>query len=195
KLTAMRAKIATDKELLREVGAYLQGVKVAEGKTKQAAEAFALWGKWGLAADALAPDGIPAEILSEALDKVNHRLVTSAALAGWEAPIIRDDMEIVRQSDSGSEQLYSMLSVSAKWRATAVIAEVIATMAGMKLLVLDGWDVLDMTGRTQFLKWLRILASDSFDTIITAATLKGSPTEKPAIKEFAVHWVEQGVVS
>lgn len=199
-LRASRQKLLVDRELLDEAVKYRRAVEQAEQATKQAKDLFEAWKFWGQAVDLLKPSGIPGEILAEAMEKVNRRLAASAGLAGWGAPYIGDDMSITRQheAEDGADPVelpYQLLSESARWRVSAVIAEVISEMSGMKLLILDRWDVLDMKGRGQFMKWARVLAEDSFETIITMATLKGSPSEVPKMDGFQVHWVQDGVVS
>jgi DNA repair exonuclease SbcCD ATPase subunit len=197
-LNDARLALQVEREVVQEAIDYAAKVKQAEEATDTARKLFISWKFWGDVAKYLEPSGIPGEILSEALEKLNRRLAASAALAGWCAPYIRDDMSIVRvehDEEEIVERPYQLLSESAKWRMSAVIAEVISNMAGMKFLILDRWDVLDGTGRLQFMKWVRILAEADFDTIITFATLKGSADEKPQLKGFEVHWVEGGAVS
>jgi hypothetical protein len=197
-LNDARVALQVEREVVQEAIDYAAAVARAEETTTKAKQTFISWKFWGQVAKHLEPGGIPGEILSEALEKLNRRLAASASLAGWGAPFIKDDMSIVRVSDDEGvpvEQPYQLLSESAKWRMSAVIAEVISTMAGMNILILDRWDVLDGNGRLQFMKWVRMLAEAGFDTILTFATLKGSADDKPKLKDFAVHWVEEGAVS
>lgn len=196
-LTDLRQKLLIARETLEDALAYKRAVDLAAAKTKQAAELFASWQFWTKTADLLEPSGVPGEILAEAMEQVNRRLAASADIAGWKAPFIQDDMSIERASDEDGGPLmpYSLLSESAKWRVSALIAEVISNMAGMKILVLDRWDVLDMEGRVQFMKWARMLADTDFDTVLTFATLRGAPTAKPKVEGFQVHWVQDGAVS
>jgi hypothetical protein len=128
------------------------------------------------AIDALSADGIKADILEECLAPLNQRMLTSAHLAGWPAPTINADMDIVREDGL----LYELLSESARWRLSAVIADAIASMSGFKLLILDRMDVLDLPSRQQALKWISILADDSFDAILVMATLKEPPKGIPS---------------
>lgn len=197
KLNDLRQRLHVERETVQEALEHRRRVNLAAETTRRAAEIFKSWQFWSRAVELLEPSGVPGEILSEAMEKMNRRLAASAGLAGWGAPYINDDMSIVRisEDEDAAERPYSLLSESAKWRVSAVIAEVISSMAGMNLLILDRWDVLDGAGRLQFMRWVRRLASDSFDTVITMATLKGSPKEKPKLEGFEVHWVEDGVVS
>jgi len=93
---------------------------------------------WTDIADALAPDGIQGEILAEALEPINEHLRLSAADAEWEPAQINADMSITYGLRD-----YAMISESEKWRTDAMIAEAVSFLSGMRLLVLDRFDVLD----------------------------------------------------
>ena len=69
-------------------------------------------------ADALSPDGIPAELLAEALGPINDRLHSNDGLAEWEPVVIHSDMRITYGLRD-----YALISESEKWRADAMIAE------------------------------------------------------------------------
>ena len=142
-------------------------------------------------ADALSPNGIPAEMLAEALGPINDRLRQSAALAEWKAVKITANMEVV--IPGLHERPYSLLSESEKWRCDAMLAEAIAFLSGTRLLVLDRFDVLDLQGRGDLLAWLDILASDGeIDTALIFGTLKAAPSNLP--ETVAAHWIENGVL-
>lgn len=144
---------------------------------------------WAVAADALAPSGIPGELLAEALEDVNRRLMASARLAGWQAPEIGTDMEVVREDGLA----YGLLSESAQWRISALVADAIAHMAGMRVLMLDRMDVLDLLGRSQCLEWARKLGEDSYDAVMLFATLK-EPMKKIPLG-VRVYWLDKGTVA
>jgi hypothetical protein len=141
---------------------------------------------WSAIADALAPDGIPGQMLAEALGPVNERLMQSAADSGWERVCITSDMRVTM----GLRE-YAMLSESEKWRADAMIAEAIAHLSGIKLLVLDRFDVLDLEGRSDLLYWLDGLAlKGEIDTALIFGTLKALPASLP--QTMAAHWLDHG---
>ena len=88
---------------------------------------------------------------------------------------------------------YAMLSESEKWRADAMIAEAIAHLSGVRMLVLDRFDVLDLKGREDLLVWLDILAQDGeIDTALIFGTLKGLPAQLPETVE--AFWIDGGIV-
>lgn len=158
----------------------------ADTKTETAQGHHADVAQWDAIAEALAPNGIPGEMLGEALGPINARLLRSSEDAGWMCAFICADMEI-----TGAGRPYALLSESEKWRVDAMIAEAISHMSGTKLLVLDRVDVLDLTGREDLLYWLDGLAeSGEVDTCLLFATLKAAPARLP--ENVAACWIENG---
>ena len=143
---------------------------------------------WTDIADALAPYGIPGEMLKEALGPINKRLMRSAGVAQWPSVTIHDDMRV-----TCGLRHYAMLSDSEKWRADAMIAEAVSYLSGLRLLVLDRFDVLDLTGRADALEWLDALTeADEIDTALVFGTLKSMPSGLP--DSMQAHWIDGGVV-
>ena len=141
---------------------------------------------WTHIADALAPDGIPGELLAEALGPINEHLRLSAANAEWEPAQINADMTITYGLRD-----YDLISESEKWRADAMIAEAVSFLAGVKLLVLDRFDVLDLKGREDLLYWLDGMAEDGdIETALVFGTLKALPALNFATIE--THWIDNG---
>lgn len=155
---------------------------------EQAAKLHADVMAWSAIADALAPDGIPAELLAEALEPMNHRLAVTAGDAQWDRIEIMPDMQIIAALHA---RPYALLSESEKWRADAMIAEAVSHISGVRLLVLDRFDVLDGQGREDALYWLDDLAAaGEIDTALLFGTLKGLPAQLlPNIEAF---WIENG---
>lgn len=142
--------------------------------------------QWETIAAALAPDGIPGQMLGEALGPVNGRLVDSAFSTGWMNVAITSDMDITADG-----RAYALLSESERWRVDAMIAETIAHLSGEKLLVLDRVDVLDIGGREDLLFWLDDLASSGqIETALLFAALKALPAKLPDGIEAV--WIENG---
>jgi hypothetical protein len=159
----------------------------ADEKTARAAELHQEVQQWEAIADALAPDGIPGEMLAEALDPINKRLEHSALMAVWSAVKIGADMAITADA-----RAYALLSESEKWRADAMIAEAVSFISGIRTLVLDRFDVLDLPGRADLIEWLDVLAQDGeIDTALIFGTLKALPAQLP--ETFGAFWIENGV--
>lgn len=141
---------------------------------------------WTHIADALAPDGIPGELLAEALGPINERLHDSAGIAEWEQVVIHSDMRITYGLRD-----YALISESEKWRTDAMIAEAVSFLAGVKLLVLDRFDVLDLKGREDLLYWLDGMATDGeIEAALVFGTLKALPALNFATIE--AHWIDNG---
>lgn len=155
-------------------------------KTAQQAEQYAVEVRaWTALADALAPDGVPGELLSDHLKPVNARLQKHAVDADWPQVMITPDLDVLIEGRS-----YLLQSRSAQWRTQAMIAETLAYLSGCGLLLLDEFDVLDMNHRRQMLAWISGLGAD-YETVLLIGTLK----EPPGLPEpFIVHWLEQGVL-
>lgn len=164
----------------------------ADEKTRRAAALHQDVQQWEAIADALAPDGIPGEMLAEALGPINERLARSANEAQWTRINIGADMRIFAAEEGAQPRGYDLLSESEKWRADAMIAEAVSHLSGVKLLVLDRFDILDLRGREDLLYWLDgMAAAGEIDTALIFGTLKALPAQLPAT--VAGFWIENGV--
>lgn len=142
---------------------------------------------WSDIADALAPDGIPGEMLADAIKPLNDRLRATSMATGWDQVSIDAEMQI--RVDG---RLYSLKSESAKWRSDAAIAESIANLSGLRFIAIDRCDVMDTGNRLAFLKWLHgLAASGEIDTALVFGTFKSLPTV-PAT--FLPVWIERGAI-
>lgn len=174
-----------------------RAAEIADKKTADAAQHHTDVSSWDLVGDALAPDGIPGEMLAEALGPINARIAQSAADTGWMTVTIDQDMSLYTAADTKSQGIfehrpYALLSESEKWRVDAMIAEAVSHLSGLKLLMLDRFDVLDLQGRADLFAWLDILAANGeIDTCLLFGTLKTLPAELPAT--VCGHWIEAGV--
>lgn len=173
----------------------LQSMKLqaeaAERKTKEAAAHADDVAQWDDLASALAPDGLPAEILAQTLGPINERMAQSAVDTNWLCPEISADMAI-----TGGGRDYRLLSESERWRVDAMVAEAIAYLSGMRLLVLDRFDVLEPSARGVLLGWLDVLADmGELDTALVFGTLKTAPDVKNLPPSVAAHWVVNGSIT
>jgi hypothetical protein len=161
----------------------------AQTKEADAARHHADVAGWLLIADALSPSGIPAEILAGALRPANDALHQAASFVDWPRVQISTDMEI-----TAAGRPYALLSESEKWRADCLLALTIAKLSGLKLIVLDRFDVLDMQGRNDLIDLLDDAATScDIETAIVAGTLKTAPTGMP--ETFDVAWIENGEIN
>ena len=168
--------------------------KQADERTAKALAAHESVMAWISIADALAPDGIPGEMLTEALGPINDRLEQSSQDAEWLHVHVESNMSVWAAYPGLPPRPYALLSESEKWRADAMLAEAIAHLSKVKVLVLDRLDVLDLKGREDLIAWLDILAQDGeINTALIFGTLKALPPTLPPT--IAAHWLENGVVA
>lgn len=172
---------------------YREAVGAADRRQQQidnAARHHADVQQWSAIADALSPNGIQAEMIAEALEPLNVRLAEHAGLARWQPPRIGADMTITVGGRG-----YGLLSESERWRADALLAVTIAQITGLRLVVLDRLDCLDVTGRGDALCWLSDVAeAGQIDTAIVLATLKAAPPVQTLPQHIASHWLERGTL-
>ncbi|ABR81435.1 MULTISPECIES: AAA family ATPase [Pseudomonas aeruginosa group] len=142
---------------------------------------------WTGMADALSPTGIPAEILADAIGPVNELLQRLSGTAGWSPVEISADIDV-----TFGGRLYGLLSESERWRCDATLALTIATISGLRLALLDRFDVLDIPARTQqAMKLFQSLAAGGeIDTLIVAGTLKEPMAKTPAWLQAV--WIDAG---
>lgn len=163
--------------------------EAAMRKTAEAAGHHADVQAWEQIAEALAPSGIPAELLSEALTPLNDALRGHAESAQWPCVAVEADMTVTADG-----RAYALLSESEQWRADAMLAASIAQLSDVRLLVLDRFDVLDQQGRSDALYWLDDLAQDGvIDTALVFGTLARAPSGLP--DNVRAVWIEGGRAS
>ncbi|KEX94771.1 hypothetical protein HA62_05770 [Pseudomonas putida] len=161
----------------------------AEQKAEDAAAHHADVKDWTLIADLLAPDGIPSEILKGALKPFNDSLAKASTLSNWKKVQIGADMNV-----TAGGRFYTLLSESERWRADTLLALAIAEHSGLRFVILDRFDVLDLPGRGQLLGMLVAMAkAGTIDSAIVCGTLKAKPAKLPP--EINAVWIEGGVAA
>lgn len=141
---------------------------------------------WLAIAEHLSPEGIPNELLNKAMTPVNTALQVMSRLTGWNQVALNAGMEL-----TANGRAYGLLSESERWRCDTLIALAIAQVSGLRLALLDRFDMLDLPSRAQLLGALIEMAKlDSIDTVIVSGTLKARPTTPAQIQTV---WIENGV--
>ncbi|HHQ4412597.1 TPA: AAA family ATPase [Pseudomonas aeruginosa] len=144
---------------------------------------------WTGMVDALSPTGIPAEILADAIGPVNELLQRLSGTAGWSPVQISADIDV-----TFGGRLYGLLSESERWRCDATIALAIATISGLRLVLLDRLDVLDLPSRNQAIALMRAMTSDrEIDSVVVAGTLKEPMAKTPEWLQAV--WIESGHIA
>ena len=188
RITALRASLAKMTEELEAAAAAQRALDAADALTEKATAVHEEVKAWLAIADACAPDGIPGELLAEALKPVNSALTASAAFSGWASVYIDKDMAI-----TAGDRPYALLSESEQWRTDAMIAQAVAQVTGLRILMLDRFDVLDLPGRSNAINWLHALAEEgNIETALVFGTLKQLPAQLPPT--FSSFWIANGVI-
>ncbi|MCG5072236.1 recombinase RecF [Paraburkholderia tagetis] len=181
--TAQRDALRTELDRLNNAK---RAADAAADKTKAAAAHHVDIIQWLEIAGALAPDGIPGEMLAQAIAPINGRLAELAAFAEWAVPSLDSDMTI-----RAGGRLYSLLSESEKYRVDALIALTIAVLSETRIAFFDRFDVLDLKGRGDLLALLDDMATQGeICTALVFGTLKKVPEGLPATTR--AHWIENG---
>lgn len=169
----LKTSIATKRKRQAELQDAQRKLDESDGKTKAARQHHTDVLAWDLIAKALAPDGIQAEILNEALGPMNDRLALSCGDTQWPLVVLAEDMSI-----SYGGRPYVLCSESERYRVDAVIAESISFLSGLKFVCLDRSDLLDTNGWLQLLKWMDTLAYErDIETAIVLATTDWEPSD------------------
>jgi hypothetical protein len=100
--------------------------------------------------DALAPDGVRQQVLSEKMSKFNAALERLSAAAGW--PVVKIDAEL---SVTLGDRPYILLSESEKYRARTALQVALADLDGSDAVIVDAADILDRAGRNGLFKMLK----------------------------------------
>lgn len=139
-------------------------------------------------AKAMAPNGIPSQMIAEALEPINDLLaVASSQLFSGRSLILTESLDIEL---SGSP--FATLSKSARFRVGVAFQFVLAKLAGERLLMIDEADILDPLNRAALTNYLLDIRED-FDRIIVFATSsRAYPSPYPDIQ---VWWLEDGRIA
>ena len=138
-------------------------------------------------AKAFAPDGIPSQMIAEAIGPMNELLGTAAAyLFPGRTLEITDKLDIEL---SGSP--FITLSKSTKFRVGVAFQYALAKLAGARLLMIDEADILDPVNRAALLNFL-VAARDDFDTVMVFATSTNRPHKESSDGEVQFWWLENG---
>lgn len=145
--------------------------EAAEGKTERATAEHRKVKAWMDAEAQLGPDGIPATLLSKALDPINDALAQQAQAAGFRPARVERDLSLTYAG-----RPYALCSESERWRADALFAVVVAVFSDVRIVALDRFDVLDPPSRGDVIDWLAALGAERIiDTAIVTGTLKTKP--------------------
>ena len=190
KAALLRASRDQAQKALDKINSEIKLAAEAEVKTQKAAEHHADVQAWDAIASALAPDGIPGEMLGAALKPINDRIAVSVQRLNFPGNVrISDDMTIMEDD----EKLYAFSSKATKLLIDSMIAEAVSYVSGIKFFMVDEFDLLDLPSRSAYLGWLIDLAENKeVDSVVLFGTLKEKPAKLPP--EVAAHWIQDGLL-
>jgi hypothetical protein len=134
--------------------------------------------------DILAPDGLRLSRLKYALTEINKKLVEVATATGWTPVEIEDDLSI-----SFGDYQYMLQSMSMQYRIRISLQIAFTIIDQSQLVLIDGADILDSTGRNGLFKMLTGFPGKS----IIAMTISKQDAI-PAIDKIGgiAYWIENG---
>ncbi len=185
-INALQGKITNDEQVIKRMEQVRDGKAAYDRSKLAAATSHKLVMDYMALGDALAPDGIPGELLNDALAPVNQSIEMLAGMCGWSKAVVEPDMSI-----TFGGRLYGLCSESEKWRADCLIALAIAQISQLKLVLLDRFDVLDSKSRQRLLGMLLQLDKiKAMDTMIICGTMK---QPMPASQNWDSVWLQNGL--
>lgn len=188
KLAELRAEMTAKQKACDQEVQMMREADQATVRTEKATQAHEDVKAWEAISDALKPDGIPSELLGSALEPFNSMLTEFSQIADWPLVRVYDDMGI-----SFGEHEYALCGESHQWRADALIACAIAALSGIKFVVLDRFDCLDLPGRGDALALIDdLIANADLECALVLATLKSKPEGLP--DHVQAEWIQGGVV-
>lgn len=171
----------------REAEASVKAAAEAERKTKHAAAAHAAVKSWTAIEALLAPDGLPARYLAKAIGPVNERLAQTCVDLEWPAIKLQENMVL-----TWADRPYSLLSKSEQWRVNVAMAEAVSHLSGLRVLVIDELDIVNVAERANIMGWLAMLEkAGELDSAVVLATLTTCPDL--GIEGVTSYWVEDGI--
>lgn len=141
-------------------------------------------------AKALAPDGIPSQLIKETLGPVNEVLAQASSYLFQNQPPVEltGELEVYR-----GKTPYSCLSKSARYRVGICFQYALAILTRSRLLMIDEGDILDPLNRACLIEFLLDIAPQ-FDTILVFATSnEARPSPVPDL--LMTWWLNDGHIS
>ncbi len=165
KIKAHDAHLQVGQELLEAVRTFWRKKDQVDSAKAKLAKADKEAVLYDTLAKALAPEGIPSQLIAEALKPINDLLQVGAEhLFPDRTLVLNKDLEIEL---SGSP--FVTLCKSEQFRVGVAFQYALAKLAGARLLMLDEADILDPQNRGRLIGFL-LEIQPQFDTIMVFAT-------------------------
>lgn len=188
KLTELRTELKAKETARDQEVQKMRAADQAGLRTEQATAAHADVKAWEEISKALKPDGIPSELIGNALKPFNETLQEFSEIAQWPLVQVLEDMTVMF-----GEHEYQLCGESHQWRTDMLLACAIAATSGLGFVLLDRFDCLDLQGRADALALIDdLIANADLECALVLATLKSKPSALP--DHVQAEWIEGGVV-
>lgn len=188
KLTELRTELKAKETARDQEVQKMRAADQAGLRTEQATAAHADVKAWEEISKALKPDGIPSELIGNALKPFNETLQEFSEIAQWPLVQVLEDMTVMF-----GEHEYQLCGESHQWRTDMLLACAIAATSGLGFVLLDRFDCLDLQGRADALALIDdLIANADLECALVLATLKSKPSGLP--DHVQAEWIEGGVV-
>lgn len=137
-------------------------------------------------ADILSADGLRKKKLASKLAEFNAELKAMCEVAGFETVFITDDLQVRYGAFP-----YDLRSEGEKYRVNAILQVALADRDGSPVIIMDGMDILDVSGKNGMFKLINKDATRHYLICMTAA----SPDKLAPLKQFGLgttYWIENG---
>lgn len=138
------------------------------------------------AAEVLAPEGLRKKKLGEGLKGFNDKLLNLATIAGWQPVSITEQLNV-----HFGRFRYEHVSAAQKFQTNIMLQMVMAEEDASPLVVIDGADILDASGKNGLFKLLQANPQRHFLVCMTISQKEKVPN-LAAAKIGRSYWVENG---
>jgi hypothetical protein len=185
-IAALDARLQIGLDLLDAVRDFWRKKDAADAvavKLSQADKEVALY---DALAKALAPEGIPSQLVSEALGPVNEKLSYASGYlfpdCDEHEPVhLTQDLEVYRGTTP-----YVLLSKSARYRVGIAFQYALANLAGARLMLIDEADILSPLNRAFLLDFIMAIRQDFDAVLIFATTDHARPSPTPYLQVWVL---------
>lgn len=195
-LKALDERITKGEALADKMKAYQQAKAQADTFDRDTVALTADLAEYDLLVKAFGSDGIRRCVLANSLDPFTARV--NANLAGltdgeYSVEFAPDMSPTVKHA--GAVVPARLLSTSEQLRVGIAVQEAIAAYLGLRILAIDGADLLDQDNRDRLTGFVLERAGEGeFDQVLVFSTVGDVQPVNPGLPGFKLFWVEAGTV-
>ncbi|MFA4972870.1 MAG: AAA family ATPase [bacterium] len=190
-IASLAERIDRGKDIAARMKVAAEAAERAEKAASEATEATARAARLEHLATLFGPTGIKAKLLSKTMGAVIERSAENLSLltGGLYELDARSDPDFHLVVNGTIEM--RQLSTSERMRVGIACAEALAHASGLRLLVIDDVEILDVGNRGLLSEWLRERMADH-DTILVLSTAEEA--QDPGVEGIRTYWVQAGEV-